>query len=102
MDDLFGMPQLPKITDQGFEEFWEAYPRCDRKGEKAACKKKWAENYYFYQVNIILKHLDWMKTTPQWLRDNGMYIPAPKVYLNQQRWDGQRCPRPSQSVTLCW
>ena len=92
MDDLFGMPQMPKITDQGFEEFWEAYPRCDRKGEKAACKKKWAENYYFYQVNIILKHLDWMKTTPQWLRDNGAYIPAPKVYLNQQRWDGAEIP----------
>jgi hypothetical protein len=46
------------------------------------------QSSYFYQVNIILKHLDWMKTTQQWLRDNGAYIPAPKVYLNQQRWDG--------------
>jgi hypothetical protein len=33
-----------------------------------------------------------MKTTPQWLRDNGAYIPAPKVYLNQQRWDGAEIP----------
>ena len=91
-NDLFGMPLMPKITDQGFEEFWEAYPKCFRKGEKSACKEKWAENYYFYQSTIILKHLDWMKSTPSWLKDNGMYIPAPKVYLNQQRWDGADIP----------
>jgi hypothetical protein len=91
-NDLFGMPLMPKITDQGFEEFWEAYPKCSRKGEKSACKEKWAENYYFYQSTIILKHLDWMKSTPSWLKDNGMYIPAPKVYLNQQRWDGADIP----------
>ena len=33
-----------------------------------------------------------MKTTTQWLRDNGAFIPAPKVYLNQQRWDGAEVP----------
>ena len=33
-----------------------------------------------------------MATTAQWLRDNGSWIPAPKVYLNQQRWDGADVP----------
>jgi hypothetical protein len=26
------------------------------------------------------------------LRDGGAFIPAPKVYLNQQRWDGAEIP----------
>ena len=92
MNDLFGFPEQPKVTDQGFEQFWNAYPKCIRKGEKSACKKKWAENYYFYQLKTILNHLEWMKTTTQWLQDNGAFIPAPKVYLNQMRWDGAEVP----------
>jgi hypothetical protein len=92
--DLFGFeqPKAPSLTDEGFEEFWSAYPKCVRKGEKSACKKKWVESYYFSQKHIILKHIQWMATTAQWLQDNGAYIPAPKVYLNQQRWDGAEIP----------
>ena len=94
MQDLFGneIPEQQKKTDEGFDEFWSAYPRCDRKGEKAACKKKWTESYYFSQKHIILKHVQWMATTTAWLKDNGAFIPAPKVYLNQQRWDGADIP----------
>ena len=39
-----------------------------------------------------MKHLAWMKTTEQWLKGNGAFIPAPLVYLNQQRWDGAEVP----------
>ena len=98
--DLFGFPDQPKKTDEGFEEFWAAYPRCERKGEKAACKKKWTDSYYFSQKNIILKHVQWMATTAQWLRDNGAWIPAPKVYLNQQRWDGAEIPDVKPKPTI--
>jgi hypothetical protein len=92
--DLFGFeqPKTPSLTDEGFEEFWLAYPKCVRKGEKSACKKKWVDSYYFSQKHIILNHVKWMATTAQWLKDNGSWIPAPKVYLNQQRWDGADIP----------
>jgi len=92
--DLFGFeqPKTPSLTDEGFEEFWAAYPKCVRKGEKSACKKKWVDSYYFSQKHIILNHVQWMATTAQWLKDNGSWIPAPKVYLNQQRWDGADIP----------
>jgi hypothetical protein len=94
MQDLFGneIPEQQKKTDEGFDEFWFVYPKCFRKGEKASCKKKWAESYYFSQKHIILKHVQWMATTAAWLKDNGAFIPAPKVYLNQQRWDGADIP----------
>ena len=90
--DLFGYESPKPRTDEGFEEFWNTYPKCFRKGEKTACKKKWVDSYYFTQKEIIVKHLQWMATTEQWLRDNGAFIPAPKVYLNQQRWDGADIP----------
>jgi len=102
MQDLFGneIPEQQKKTDEGFDEFWSAYPKCFRKGEKAACKKKWAESYYFSQKHIILKHVQWMATTAAWLKDNGAFIPAPKVYLNQQRWDGADIPEIKPEETI--
>jgi hypothetical protein len=33
-----------------------------------------------------------MKTTDAWMKQNGAFIPAPLVYLNQQRWDGAEIP----------
>jgi hypothetical protein len=33
-----------------------------------------------------------MKTTDAWRKDDGAFIPAPLVYLNQQRWDGAEIP----------
>ena len=100
--DLFGFEQPKKnfFSDEGFEQFWAAYPKCVRKGEKSACKKKWVESYYFSQKHIILKHLQWMATTSQWLQDNGAFIPAPKVYLNQQRWDGADIPEIKPRSTI--
>ena len=58
MQDLFGneIPEEKKKTHEGFDEFWSAYPKCFRKGEKASCKKKWADSYYFMQKEIIVKH----------------------------------------------
>lgn len=82
----------------GFEMFWSVWPRnsgrYSRKGAKAACLKVWTKNYNETQADLICKHVAWMSHTEAWLRDNGAYIPAPLVYLNQQRWDGADIPTP--------
>lgn len=79
-----------------FERFWAAWPRnqgrYSRKGGKAACLKVWTKNYNFTQADTIIKHVEWLKTTEAWLKDQGAYILAPLVYLNQQRWDGANIP----------
>ena len=41
-----------------------------------------------------------MKTTDQWLTSNGAFIPAPLVYLNQQRWDGAEIPEPKKPASI--
>lgn len=79
-----------------FERFWSAWPRnggrYSRKGGKAACLAVWNKRYHFTQADQIIKHVEWLKTTADWLKDGGAYIPAPIVYLNQQRWDGAEIP----------
>lgn len=81
-----------KTIEPGFERFWEAWPKSTRKGAKAECKKKWVKHYCETQTDQILKHVEWLKTTEQWIKANGAFIPAPLVYLNQQRWDGAEVP----------
>ena len=75
-----------------FEDFWKAWPSSPRKGAKSACKKVWDKSYCDTQADQIIKHIEWMKTTDAWRKDNGAFIPAPLVYLNQQRWDGAEIP----------
>jgi hypothetical protein len=81
-----------------FERFWTVWPknggRYSRKGGKAACLSVWNKRYHFTQADQIIKHVEWLKTTEAWLKDQGAYIPAPLVYLNQQRWDGADIPEP--------
>lgn len=83
---------MPELFETGFDRFWKAYPASPRKGAKAECKKKWVKNFCETQADQIVKHVEWLKTTEQWLKSNGAFIPAPLVYLNQQRWDGAEIP----------
>lgn len=92
--DLFGDTQE---LFAGFQKFWKAWPTSPRKGAKSECLKKWQRGYYETCADQIIKHVEWMKTTDQWRKDNGAFIPAPLVYLNQQRWDGVEVPEPRKT-----
>lgn len=85
---------------QGFDAFWAAWPRSTRKGAKAACLKVWTKNYCETCADQIVKHVDWMKTTDDWRKNAGAFIPAPLVYLNQQRWDGAEVPEAAPVATI--
>lgn len=80
------------MFESGFDKFWKAYPATPRKGAKKQCQEKWAKYLCEHSADQIIKHVEWMKTTEQWLKGNGAFIPAPLVYLNQQRWDGAEVP----------
>lgn len=88
------------MFESGFDLFWTAWPKSPRKGAKSACQSKWKKGLYEHCADQILKHVEWMKTTDQWRKDNGAFIPAPLVYLNQQRWDGAEIPEPPKKVTM--
>ena len=83
-----------------FEQFWTAWPKSQRKGGKATCKAKWDKLKLDLQADQIIKHVDWMKTTEQWKKGEGAFIPAPLVYLNQMRWDGAEIPDMTVNVNV--
>ena len=75
------------LIEKRFDEFWAAYPK--KVGKKAAWAawnkiKPDAELH-----NKILTAIGKAKLTDQWQRENGRYIPNPKTWLNEGRWDDE-------------
>ena len=95
--DLFGdtvtAPEMSQTTAKksvinaahGFDAFWKAWPTGPRKVGKQDCLNRWARNFCAEQASHIIAHVEYLKTTPDWLEGR---IPMPATYLNQKRWDG--------------
>ena len=83
-------PQAPKGADvpPGFAEFWLAWPSGDRKQAKGKCLSAWKKAHAERDAALVLAHVDRMKSSDEWRRDGGQFVPAPLVYLNQRRWEG--------------
>jgi hypothetical protein len=83
----------------GFAAFWQAWPSSDRKQAKGECLKAWKKARAEPDAAQVVAHVERLKTTV-WMRDNGAYIPAPLVYLNQRRWEGADEGRSSDDRTV--
>jgi hypothetical protein len=66
-----------------FEDFWEHYPR---KVGKSAALQAWKRKVRNGDGQKILEALVWQRSSPDWLKDDGAFIPHPTTYLNQGRW----------------
>lgn len=78
---------IPPISPKGFSEFWAAYPR---KAGKGAAEKAWAKlKADDALTETILAAIEKHKTSDQWKKDGGKYIPHPSTWLNQRRWEDE-------------
>ena len=87
----------PSALRERFEAFWRAYPR---KIGKAAAWTVWqkANPDAVLLARIVAVIADQSRST-QWLTDGGRYIPHPKTWLSQGRWeDGPIEPIPQVSA----
>lgn len=78
-------PPPPQKADDGFDRFWQAYPRKASKSDAFRAWKKLKPNEEL--IGRILNGLEMFKKTSQWLKDNGDYIPYPATWLNNRRWE---------------
>jgi hypothetical protein len=69
-----------------FESFWNCYPV--KKG-KAAAKKSFARAVKSASPDEIIAAVEKQKRWPEWVKDNGAYIPHPATWLNQGRWSDE-------------
>lgn len=69
-----------------FDLFWQAYPK---KVGKGAALKSWSKfQFTESEANAVIKSVQENSArNPQWLKDNGQFIPHPATWLNQERWN---------------
>lgn len=87
-------PQGGDAISPRFDTFWSAYPR---KTGKADARKKFEKLVTDEStLSAILKSLEYLKTTEQWQKDSGKYIPYPATWLNQKRWEDETAQPPAE------
>lgn len=75
-----------------FDLFWAAYPR---KVGKAAARFAFAKALRVTTLETMLSALAWQRTQPTWAKDGGTFIPHPKTWLVNERWEDE----PFQPIT---
>jgi hypothetical protein len=74
-----------RVSRNGFDAFWDAYPR---KVGKLAAQKAWKKLKTPASIlPKILEAIDRQRASPQWTKEGGQFIPHPATWLNQGRWE---------------
>ncbi len=71
----------------GFEQFWAAWPKHERKAGKAKCMGIWKRKKCEAITQQIVCAVEAYKTSRTWTEDGGKYIPMPENWLNKGLWD---------------
>jgi len=80
-------PKPAEVQRERFERFWHAYPR---KVGKDAAWREWKKRAPAEALTAeILTALAAQSVTPQWLRDGGQFVPHPRTWLHQGRWQDE-------------
>lgn len=67
--------------DDGFDEFYNAYPK---KKNKTDAEKAWKK--IKPPIDDVLKALAWQRESKEWQKESGKFIPYPASYLNAGGW----------------
>lgn len=67
-----------------FDEFWQAWPKGERKQDKAKCLDHWKRNNLTAIGALILADVRVKRGTVKWAEG---FIEAPLVYLRGKRWE---------------
>jgi len=74
-------------TPIGFAEFWSAYPRKVAKGDAEKAWKKHKPD-----LAACLSAIAAAKSSPDWTKDGGQFIPHPATWINGKRWEDGAAP----------
>lgn len=71
---------------QAFSEFWERWPK---KKARSEAEKAWRKIPASLVPVILADVASRCRGDPDWLKEEGRYIPNPATYLNGRRWEDQ-------------
>lgn len=72
-------------TGVRFDEFWDSWPKNERKQDKKKCRDRWQTARCDALAEKILADISLRKQGTKWA--DPKYIEAPLVYLNNERWN---------------
>lgn len=75
---------IREVVPDLFDQFWRAYPK---KKAKDAAQKAWEKRRPNPELlAVILRALERQKSSPDWQKESGRYIPFPATWLNRGQW----------------
>lgn len=76
-----------RTNGAGFETFWKNYPK---KKSRVQAEKAWLKIKPNEQLlATMLAMIERAKTSVEWQKENGRYIPYPASWLNAKRWEDE-------------
>ncbi len=85
-DSLLLIPDsLLLIPEDGFNEFWNIFPR---KTKKEDARKAWKQNKP--NIDLVLKALEWQMRSKDWVKDDGKWIPYPATWIRAHQWEDEQ------------
>ena len=85
--NILNTKNLKENPKENFEAFYKAYPK---KVGKANVEKWFNKNNPDEKLfKLMMNKLELFKRSPDWLKDNGQFIPYPSTWLNQKRWEDE-------------
>jgi hypothetical protein len=82
-----GDKSAKNIQEQRFEHFWKTYPKKRSKGQAEKAWNKIKPNEQLH--NRIMQSLERAKTSADWIKENGQFIPYPATWLNAKGWEDE-------------
>jgi hypothetical protein len=80
-------PVLKRRQEEGFDRFWEIWPKRVAKGD---ARKAWAKLDPDAELtDRILAAVQVANECEQWRRDGGRFIPYPATWLRRQGWEDE-------------
>lgn len=75
-------------TSEGFEQFWSAYPK--KQAKQDAAKAFRSAKLKPEQLQTVLQDITSRKSSAEWLKDGGKFIPLPATYIRGKRWEDEQ------------
>jgi len=94
---LYPQPQT-KSGLSLFNEFWITYPNKKSKGQAEKAWMKLNPNEQLHEA--ILHGVERAKTSDQWQKDGGKFIPHPATWINARGWEDEHTVTTTQQVKL--
>lgn len=82
-----------------FEQFWAVYPKKKSKLDAVRAWEKLHKAGKMPPIGVILAAVKTQKADPEWVKDEGKYVPYPATWLNGHRWeDSRHYPNNSEAI----